>query len=535
MFSNLLIRIFFIFGLAAAAAAAGLGLWYRHELGLAVLPGSPAAAGQELIAEFSKTHAPIVTLPGALEEVTGGSRELIEPLTTLPQTFAFERATMRRLVQYQEHCGEQDLTSAADHVATDLAVVRNAALAKAWRWAQYLCGAAGEPPDTFFSRPPFMHPNGRSYVTLAVSTHSTRFAQPAWQESMHRFAHVLEDFGTTDPQRGELRRLGRAALATMLRGETAILTKDRFVALRRKDEGSASFEVFPRTAWDEATRTARVGLVAQSDTKLCAPGRDFCWTSIFTGALRQTTPIVIGALVALALSVLGFAASGALRWWMVKKLEYERTKMVRLLAHELRTPATSLALTVDALRGSFETLPEAAQEAFLRISSDAERLKRVVATSARFLRQKQANKVERLATEQPLASLADFLNAVIEPLEQRHGAKVDRLLPDGDFGVQIDPAWLELALSNLVDNALRHGRAPVSVEARTEGGGFALVVRDAGNFNGATRDAEPTGSGLGFGLIVVKDAARALGASIQKQTNPTRFTLVFKRGRREAR
>jgi signal transduction histidine kinase len=73
-------------------------------------------------------------------------------------------------------------------------------------------------------------------------------------------------------------------------------------------------------------------------------------------------------------------------------------------------------------------------------------------------------------------------------------------------------------IDNLVLNALRHGRPPVSVTASGGAGHVVIAVRDAGSgvseeIRGRLFERFATGSrhGTGLGLFLVRELARAHG------------------------
>jgi sigma-B regulation protein RsbU (phosphoserine phosphatase) len=95
-------------------------------------------------------------------------------------------------------------------------------------------------------------------------------------------------------------------------------------------------------------------------------------------------------------------------------------------------------------------------------------------------------------------------------------------------------------VSNLVGNALAYGRAdgPVRVEASTEGGMFELSVCNTGApippatmerlFDPFTRgDVRPNRQGLGLGLYIASEIARAHRGTLTASSSPeeTRFTF----------
>ena len=119
--------------------------------------------------------------------------------------------------------------------------------------------------------------------------------------------------------------------------------------------------------------------------------------------------------------------------------------------------------------------------------------------------------------------------------------------PDGEIRCEIEltrPVWCDSdrigqLLSNLLGNALSHGDGgPVRVSARNAGGRFELFVANTGDpispntlkrlFQPFARTAdEPTRSGLGLGLYIAAEIARAHDGALTVSSTPeeTRFTF----------
>jgi two-component system sensor histidine kinase KdpD len=99
--------------------------------------------------------------------------------------------------------------------------------------------------------------------------------------------------------------------------------------------------------------------------------------------------------------------------------------------------------------------------------------------------------------------------------------------------VQVDPALLERAVANLVENAIRHAPAgnPVRVIAGQVGDRVDLRVVDTGP--GIPRDEwdrvfrpfqrlgdKPNGAGVGLGLAVAKGFVEAVGGELTVEDTP---------------
>lgn len=86
-----------------------------------------------------------------------------------------------------------------------------------------------------------------------------------------------------------------------------------------------------------------------------------------------------------------------------------------------------------------------------------------------------------------------------------------------DEEVSTDERALKLIVTNLVDNAIRHGRPPVAVEATIDGRELHLIVTDQGGgfdeqrARALLREPDDTLPAGGLGLAIVHAHARALG------------------------
>lgn len=113
-----------------------------------------------------------------------------------------------------------------------------------------------------------------------------------------------------------------------------------------------------------------------------------------------------------------------------------------------------------------------------------------------------------------------------EPLAQRAGARIVAELGDDDLTLAGDEAALEVALENLVANAIRHVGCDgtVWVSASRWGAQAVLHVADDGPgvhpadrariFRPNVRGRDVSGPGQGLGLAIARDAARSHGGDL---------------------
>ena len=99
--------------------------------------------------------------------------------------------------------------------------------------------------------------------------------------------------------------------------------------------------------------------------------------------------------------------------------------------------------------------------------------------------------------------------------------------------LEADRLRVEQALTNLVENALRHGRGAIRLQARPNGTAVELHVTDEGpgipeDFIGraferfSRADGARAAGGTGLGLAVVDSIARAHGGSAHARNLPGR-------------
>lgn len=194
----------------------------------------------------------------------------------------------------------------------------------------------------------------------------------------------------------------------------------------------------------------------------------------------------------------------------------ERTRALMLagISHDLRTPLTKLRLSVELLGDP----PAQAADPTL-LASMAGSCRRIDAIISQFI---DFARLDETVALEPL----DLDALVAEALAACAGAEtVQVLLPAGLSVLGHAPALVRL-LTNLLDNALKHGAPPVAVEARTDDDTVMLVVRDAGPGIAAdalTRLRQPFArgnasrggpAGTGLGLAIADHIAARHGTAL---------------------
>jgi signal transduction histidine kinase len=189
--------------------------------------------------------------------------------------------------------------------------------------------------------------------------------------------------------------------------------------------------------------------------------------------------------------------------------------------HELRTPLALLRTELElALRHS-----DSADELKEAVRSSREEVERLAQLAEDLLLIARSDR-GKLPLKLDELDASELLSAVANRFEWRaeaDGRPLRTVAPAG-FRVRGDRIRLEQALSNLVDNALRHGAGEVLLSATAEDGRVELHVTDAGAgfpldfldhaFERFARgDQARTRGGTGLGLSIVRVIAEAHGGS----------------------
>jgi signal transduction histidine kinase len=93
------------------------------------------------------------------------------------------------------------------------------------------------------------------------------------------------------------------------------------------------------------------------------------------------------------------------------------------------------------------------------------------------------------------------------------GDRAIRVTAPRPVEIQGDATRLDRALSNLIDNALRHGAGDITIEMRATSGGAELTITDQGAGFPPSGTLDATGSGLG--LTIVREIVRAHGGTVE--------------------
>ncbi len=205
---------------------------------------------------------------------------------------------------------------------------------------------------------------------------------------------------------------------------------------------------------------------------------------------------------------------------MLERLEDALARERRFVAdasHELRTPLAILKGELELALHPTKSL-EAIREAVSSAAEETDRLVELAEDLLVLARLEQG----RLPVRTSLINARDLLEGIARRYARRAEGAHIRVMCHGspDLTVTADRLRLEQAVSNLVENALQHGRGTVELEAiavddeveihvRDRGPGFPAALREVA-FERFTRGDSARGrGGTGLGMAIVVAIAEA--------------------------
>ncbi len=240
-------------------------------------------------------------------------------------------------------------------------------------------------------------------------------------------------------------------------------------------------------------------------------------------AMRRVM-LTIGAIDLPLVAVVAIASYGLART-TIAPLEAARARervFAADAAHELRSPLAAISATAQVARNSAPPEARAAFEAIVRNALDASEVVTDLLTLARDPA-RHALQCEPV----DLGAIVTNASRETEPIAKARGIRLQSFarsaIVDGD-----ERRLRELA-RNLLENAVRHARATVSIVSRQNGRLCEIVVDDDGDgvppaeleriferFYRRTND----GTGTGLGLAIVRWIARAHDGAVTVEATP---------------
>jgi two-component system sensor histidine kinase KdpD len=217
--------------------------------------------------------------------------------------------------------------------------------------------------------------------------------------------------------------------------------------------------------------------------------------------------------------------------------EVFRTAILDALAHEFKTPLATILAVAGGIRES-GNLERAQEEMASMIESEVSRLSHLttrLVRTARLDREELKPRLKRI-------DIVSFVNRVVHRyMAHSHERRVTVTSCRESVEVPTDPQLLEMALTQLLDNAVKYSlpASAITVSVRAEEGFVMTSVRNEGNsiapdeqgriFERFYRGAKVRNlvSGTGLGLYVARKIADAHGGSLDLVNDEQSKGVVF--------
>jgi signal transduction histidine kinase len=217
-----------------------------------------------------------------------------------------------------------------------------------------------------------------------------------------------------------------------------------------------------------------------------------------------------------------------------ERLDRERSDLVATVAHELRSPLTGVKGFVATLLAKWDRLNDEQKKLMLEtVHVDADRLTRLIAELLEVARIDTG----RLSLFRRPVEVTGALERVVASIHAGHSGNrpQTKVVVTGEVpAVSADPDKLAQVLTNLLDNAMRHGEGQVTLTVSAIDGqapyeGVLVHVDDEGDgispdirnrvFTKFWKHGRRGGSGLG--MYIVHGLVTAHGGSVEISDSPS--------------
>jgi signal transduction histidine kinase len=190
------------------------------------------------------------------------------------------------------------------------------------------------------------------------------------------------------------------------------------------------------------------------------------------------------------------------------RLDRDRSDLVATVAHELRSPLTGVKGFVQALLNRWDRLNDEQKKLMLTtVHADSDRLSRLITELLDVARLDTG----RLSMHQRPCEVPVLVGRVIDSVRAGAPHQIELQAPEDLPQIWADPDKFTQVMTNLLENAIRHGSDPVTVSAVLEDDLVVVRVDDSGDgiphevrrraFTKFWTTGQRGGSGLGMYLV----------------------------------
>lgn len=410
-------------------------------------------------------------------------------------------------------------------------------------WEEYRCGIRSSLPRSFYKASPFIHSSGKSYSLLAFLLNKESNRTRNWVLDHLQYFHVSElrqikrRVGDLGGVFDLLERLDNITLTSLTRGQGTILTKNFLLA---KISYPTFFDIleyrfYDRDELDKFLKDSPFSISNFSQGRHCFyKDGELCWNyhsgHVFSLASRSAVAFLLGLIL-----IVGLVVRLLLIKLKTQRLDDDKRRLaLQVLTHEFRTPVTSLLLLTERMNKKFDSFDEDMQDCYMRISSEVFRMQRLTEMSRNYLKVLKKDKLIEFNYEN-VSSVKEFIEEITFNYEEKHQDNFKVIFDGEDSEFTLDTYWIQICLKNLIENAMTHGIAPVSVRTSLKKDKVCIEVQDSGECQFINLD-DITGEfvkgnkshGTGLGLNIVKKVLKEMGSDFSLSHMPTTFKITLK-------
>ncbi len=225
----------------------------------------------------------------------------------------------------------------------------------------------------------------------------------------------------------------------------------------------------------------------------------------------------------------------------LRELEGVRQDFVANVSHELRTPLSLIKSTAETLLDGAKDDPAVATRFLEIIDKHANRLTLLI-DDLLLLARLDSGRIEMKFQMLPLHDAAQDALDDFGIVARARGVTLTNAVPD-ELVARADPERLRQVLSNLIDNAIKYGRAEgnvtvggralseerVELSVRDDGPGIPMEAKERvfERFYRVDKARSREQGGTGLGLAIVKNVMQAHGGEVRVESAPGAGTTFF--------
>jgi len=417
---------------------------------------------------------------------------------------------------------------------------------KSLLWKTFLCKKIDFLSERFFETAPYLNNFGSSYAFLAYKTNKKQYTNTNWIYNHLRYFKISElrlikNFKLPQPYLN-FSKLTKAELM-FIETDSDFFTLRNFVFLKKKPKKNFLSNMPFNYHQNGAYKLASFSMInkfienspyqiklATNNSKCIFKEDNICWNYkfgyLFTLINKTALVFFIFAIILIVIAIRQFI----LKQKQSKQLEDQRKLALQILSHEFRTPISSLLLLNDSILKKIKEIKPEIQNDFYEMSSNIYRLQRLTEMSKNYLKVSEKGNI----VNNPV--IVSSLQDLIEDIVFRYSDNGVTLNSNSkDINVLLDTYWLQTCLKNLIENAISHGKKPITLDFQITNSNLVISVQDSGTgeikpidklVSEFTKGSKSVGTGLG--LSIVYKIMHELGGELQLKQNPTTFKLIFK-------